>query len=93
MNAEGEAPEAGAPGMPPTKLATLDGVREHGEGSPVELWLNRSGRVVVRAFNECSNNCTDVDLLDLLNWASGNWPGGFEDAGTGIAAISSAERD
>ena len=35
--------EAGAPEtreLRPTKLATLDGVREHTEGSAVELWLN-----------------------------------------------------
>ena len=34
----------------------------------VELWVNKAGRVVVRAFNECHNNYTDVDLDDLLLW-------------------------
>jgi hypothetical protein len=51
------------------KVATLDGVREYGEGEPVELWVNRYGRVVVRARNECGNNFTEVDLADLLDWS------------------------
>ena len=51
------------------KVATLEGVREYGEGEPVELWVNRYGRMVVRARNECGNNFTDVDLADLLDWS------------------------
>jgi hypothetical protein len=94
---DGETPdlrgEAGAPGIASTKLATLVGVREHSEGSPVELWLNRSGRVVVRAFNECGNNYTEVDLFDLLSWAEGARVGEIEYGGGWIAALSSAERD
>jgi hypothetical protein len=58
-------------GAPETKIAVLAGVREHCEGMAVELWLGRSGRVVVRAYNECGNNCTDVDLMDLIAWAKG----------------------
>lgn len=50
------------------KLAELTGVREHTEGDAVELWMNQTGRIVIRAFNECHNNCTDVDLSDLLEW-------------------------
>ena len=51
-----------------TKIATLEGVREHNEHEPVELWLSPLGRVVIRAYNECRNNITDVDLADLLDW-------------------------
>jgi hypothetical protein len=51
-----------------TKIATLANVREWTEGEPVEVWLNRRGRIVIRAFNECGNNSTDVDLFDLLAW-------------------------
>lgn len=51
-----------------TKIATLEGVREHAEGMPVELWMLDSGRVVVRARNENGYNHTDVDLSELLNW-------------------------
>lgn len=50
------------------KLAVLSGVREYMEREAVELWLNRYGRVVIRAYNECRNNHTDVDLTDLLDW-------------------------
>ena len=51
-----------------TKIATLEGVREHTEGMPVELWMLASGSVVVRAFNEGGFNYTNVDLAELLNW-------------------------
>lgn len=50
------------------KLAAMVGVREHNEGDAVELWIDRSGRIVIRAYNECGNNCTNVDLRDLLDW-------------------------
>ena len=51
------------------KIEVLPGVREWTEGASVEIWLNRGGRYVVRAYNECGNNCTDIDLLDLLDWS------------------------
>jgi hypothetical protein len=51
------------------KLCVMRGVREYMEGEEVELWLNARGRVVVRSFNECGNNHTDVDLGDVLDWA------------------------
>jgi len=49
-----------------TKLATLENVVELNEGYPVELWLTEAGRVVIRAWNECQNNYTDVDLFQFL---------------------------
>lgn len=76
------------------KLAVLNGVREHSEHEPVELWLNRGGRVVVRAYNECGNNHTDVDLRDLLGWAqSGTAEGLFGYVGEGFPALSVVKRD
>lgn len=54
--------------VPEIKIADLVGVREHTEGDTVELWTNQAGRVVVRAWNECHNNHTDVDLVDLVSW-------------------------
>ena len=53
-----------------TKLCDLVGVREYGEGLfPVELWRTGPlGRLIIRAYNECGNNYTDVDLLDILKW-------------------------
>lgn len=53
------------------KVATLP-VHEVTEGEPIEIWVDRRGRVVVRARNECGNAYTDVDLFDLLEWARGN---------------------
>ncbi len=45
------------------------GVREYTEGQfPVERTRSASGRLVVRAYNECTNNHTDVDVWDLLDW-------------------------
>jgi hypothetical protein len=49
-------------------LAVLAGVKEHAEGYPVELRLASNGRIVIRAYNECGNNHTDVDLHDLVAW-------------------------
>lgn len=52
-------------------ICELRGVREHCEGDPVELWRdNDTGRLVIRAQNECGNNSTHVDLFDLLDWMS-----------------------
>ena len=48
------------------KLATLSRVREYCEHEPVELWLSSTGRITIRAWNECGNNYTDIDLIDLL---------------------------
>jgi hypothetical protein len=84
--------------MGETKIANLITVREHSEGDTVELWVNRNGRLVIRAFNECHNNHTDVDLADLLEWLQ---TGGYmlakeaQDGGQagGISALSSTKRD
>jgi hypothetical protein len=53
------------------------GVREYAEGMMVELDISdtdsqQAGRLVIRAKNECGHNCTEVDLLDLLNWIQAN---------------------
>jgi hypothetical protein len=81
-------------GAPEIKLAVLSGVREQNEHEPVELWLNESGRVVVRAFDECLNNYTDVDLADLLDWLrSGSASKALENGKYGIAALPTTERD
>lgn len=58
--------------LPEVKIATLASVREHTEGDVVELWWGSQGRIVVRAWNECHNNYTDVDLFDLLAWIECN---------------------
>ena len=60
-----------------TKLATLEAVRELTEGEPVELWLTREGRVVLRSWNECGNAYTNIDLFALAE-------GGIESA---VAAL------
>jgi hypothetical protein len=46
-------------------------VREQTEGLyPVEICRHKIGRLVIRALNECGNNCTDVDLWDVIEWVS-----------------------
>lgn len=51
------------------KICDMAGVREHDEGFPVELCRDeKTERLVIRAFNEGGNNCTSVDLLDLVAW-------------------------
>jgi hypothetical protein len=56
-------------GAPEVKLCEMAGVREHSEHFPVELWRNH-GRLVIRAYSECGNNATDLDLFDLVVWLS-----------------------
>jgi hypothetical protein len=54
-----------------TKICDMVGVRECSEGLfPVELWRNSEGILVIRAYNECGNNCTDLDLWSLIDWLS-----------------------
>ena len=51
------------------KICTLEGVREHAEGDPVELWwYGAAQRFVIRCRNECGNNYTLLDLHDLIEW-------------------------
>jgi hypothetical protein len=50
-------------------LCKMVGVREYGDRAPVEL-VRWHGRLVIRAWNECGNNYTSVDLLDLMKWLS-----------------------
>lgn len=48
----------------------MHGVREYGEGFPVELHIDdTSGHLIVVALNEAENCGTYVDLSDLLMWA------------------------
>jgi hypothetical protein len=50
-------------------LGVLDGVREYGDGDPVELRRDvQTGRLKVVAWNECGNNTTGVDVIDLVDW-------------------------
>jgi len=53
------------------KICEMVGVREYGESKPVELWRDdETGRLVIRASNECGNNSTSVDLFELLDWVA-----------------------
>ena len=55
------------------KICTLEGVREHAEGDPVELWwYGAAQRFVIRCRNECGNNYTLLDLHDLIIFSRGN---------------------
>ena len=50
------------------KISALPGIREWGEGMPVELWLNEEGRIVLKAWNEAGHNSTQIDVFDFLEW-------------------------
>jgi effector-binding domain-containing protein len=54
---------------PPAKIADMPGVRAYDNEPNVELWRHSNGRLVIRAYNEGGYNGTEVDLLDLLDWA------------------------
>ena len=55
-----------------SKICDMVGVREYAEGYPVELGRDdESGRLVIRATNECGCNCTDIDLQDIVAWLAG----------------------
>ena len=60
-----------------TKICEMTGVREYGEGDPVELHIDDvSGHLVVVAFNEAGHCATYVDLNDLIAWTrKGPHPG------------------
>lgn len=51
-----------------TKVASLPNVREWAEGLPVEVWVNRAGRLVLKALNEDGHNTTEIDVFDLIDW-------------------------
>lgn len=56
-----------------TKICEMAGVREHGEGDPVDLYRDGdNGRLCIVAANEGGFNSTWVDLLDLVGWLSAN---------------------
>jgi hypothetical protein len=51
----------------------LPGVTEHGEGNVVRLvrlvpYKKSDSRIMLRATNECGNNCTVVDAAELVAW-------------------------
>jgi hypothetical protein len=66
-------------------------VREYAEGFPVELAINESGRLVVRAYNEAGHNGVELDLYDLLQAISyGEIPNEY---GASIPVRLSLDRD
>lgn len=46
----------------------LEDVREYSEGMPVSLG-DKNGRPTIIAKNQAGYDATEVDLLDLLEWA------------------------
>jgi hypothetical protein len=60
----------------------LTGVTEYGEEMPVVLcrtsgmFLSNKGkgRLVIKAMNEGGCNCTEVDLIELIQWLKINKP-------------------
>jgi hypothetical protein len=69
-------------------VAKMTGVTEYVDRDYVELVHRRclrksvapedqqdgEGRWVIRASNECGNNCTEVDVVELISWLRANRP-------------------
>lgn len=52
----------------------MHGVREYAEGDTVEIGVSETcSRLVVRAWAECRNRRTEIDLIDLVTWLRSNW--------------------
>jgi hypothetical protein len=52
-----------------------DGIREYSECIPVEIGMRNvdgEDRKVIRAYNQCGNDCVEIDLLDLLEYIAEN---------------------
>lgn len=56
-------------------------IKEYNEGEKVKVCIlgeNKQGidpnTLVIRALNEGGYNCTEVDLLHLINWVKENMP-------------------
>ena len=51
-----------------SETVVLDGVAEYSEGHDVKLVHASNGRLVVQAFNEAGCNCTQIDLIQMIEW-------------------------
>ncbi len=59
----GDLPDAGAPEL------ICDGVRGGDTGYPVTIVCDdETNRLMLRAINEGGFACTDIDLLDFIEW-------------------------
>lgn len=50
------------------KICDMAGVIEAGEGWTPELWRNEDGRLIIRAYCECGNRYTELELWSLVHW-------------------------
>jgi len=58
-----------------TETKEMEGVREYGDGLPVELlWDRHHQRWVIEAMNEGGQARTSVDLIDLVEWLKEHRP-------------------
>jgi hypothetical protein len=81
-----EAGKAGAPDL----ACEIAGVGGGDSGFPVQL-VRENGRLAVRAINEGGFACTDIDLLDLVDWLHRLCPQGVNaDAVTSALSVLAA---
>lgn len=59
---------------PMTDRIKLEGVREYGEGDPVEIATSEDGRLCLVASVDAGYNSTAIDLVDLITWLKANRP-------------------
>ena len=57
-----------------SQLVVMEGVTEYIEEEEVSLITDEAGHLVILAINECGNNHTQVDLLQLIQWLKTNRP-------------------
>jgi len=48
-------------------------IREYAEEEEV-IVTEHGDRLVVKSYNEGGYNCTEVDLLDIIDWVKANMP-------------------
>jgi hypothetical protein len=56
------------------RCVEMEGVDEYIDGSQVELTRNNLGHLVIEASNEGGYNCTQVNILQLIQWLKTNRP-------------------
>lgn len=46
----------------------MKGVRSSGDNEKAYICENNDGRLVIRTYTQSGFDCTEIDMLDLVNW-------------------------
>ena len=55
-------------------IGSTKNIREYSEKRSVAITKHDNGRWIIKAWNECGDNYTEVDLQDVIDWAKVNLP-------------------